>query len=382
MYIESNTNNKIYEKINGLSLLVNKISIRLGIFLILIFLITSISLFMAFKLELTETKKKINMGIETVKEEINTLYKEVESGKGNTISLKEDAFSVIDETEIILEDGLNDFEIEQALDNHKYGRNATLDGNTSNDKDIAGKFNHMWGIEEGVEFDSDFRDRLGKTHKEHIWQVDWQYFNQRSIPVIGNVICVPSSATYLVNALGYDINVKEILDYFSKSEKIKIYAETHFGKWVEPYINNNKLYQITGIFTYGLNHYLNEIYPDFPYELDYGYWSIDEIAEYVDSFGLMSATYLPHWVLHKRRSGGHMVAITKVYRDFEGNIIGFGLNDPFGNPNVAYRGARGWDGKNVVLSLDDMLTVMKSYRDDHKHGTNRLYRVLYFRDKG
>jgi hypothetical protein len=76
-----------------------------------------------------------------------------------------------------------------------------------------------------------------------------------------------------------------------------------------------------------------------------------------------------------------MIVISKVYRDFNGNLIAFGINDPFGNPNVKYADLRGWDGKNVIISIDDMKIVMKSYRDDHQRGSKDLYRVLFFRNK-
>lgn len=334
-----------------------------------------------FEKGVNETKK----GIEKIDESLEIIQQQVEKGKDDLISLKNDAFAVIDDTEITLDNGLTDKEIEQALNNHKYGENAVEDGDLTDSKKNGIKFNEIWGIERGIigEFipDIDFISRLTYTHRQHTYRIDWNFFNQRETPDIGNIICVPSSATFLVNALGYNVEVTDIIKHFAECEDIKEFAETHFGDWIEYYIERNKLYQITGTFTYGFNHFMKTYYPDFAYELDYDYWTLEEIADYVEKFGLMSATYLPSWVLRGERNGGHMITITKVYRDFEGHIIAFGINDPFGNPNVQYRGIRGWDGKNVIIGIDDMMTVMKSYRDDHDRGPAYLYRILYLRDK-
>jgi hypothetical protein len=324
-------------------------------------------------------------GISRINRSLGMIQQQVEEGKSDIITLKEDAFSVIDDTEIILDNGLDELEIEQVLNNHKYGEKAVEDGNLADSKKNSIKFNGIWGIEGGFEDNlipsSDFISRLAHTHRQHIYRMKINFFNQREIPEIGNVICVPSSATFLIEALGYDIQVMDIVNHFAESEEIKAFARKSFGGWIEYYIQKNKLYQITGTFTYGLNHFMETYNPDFPYKLDYDYWTLEEIAEYVDKFGLMSATYFPSWVLREEREGGHMIIITKVYRDFEGHIIAFGINDPFGNPNVSYRGMRGWDGKNIIIGIDDMITVMKSYRDDHGRGARYLYRVLYFRDK-
>lgn len=327
----------------------------------------------------------IGLQMSNVSIEIQGLKIEVEKGNGDKISLKEDAFKVIDDTEIILEDGLNDVEIEEALNNHKYGSQGKIDGGFGDQLKNIKTFNEVWGIEKGIDnnsyLDENFRQRLSYTHNQHIWRLDWDYFNQRSFPKIGNIICVPSSALILLKALGYNVNINKLIEFFSNNEDINNYARKHFRKWIESFIETNKLYQITGVFTYGFNLFMETHYPSFPYELNYDYWNIYEIADYVETFGLMSATYLPSYVFDKKRKGGHMICITKVYKDFNGNIIALGVNDPFGNPNVAYRGVRGWDGKNVIIGLDTMKIVMKSYRDDHKVGPNYLYRILYFKDK-
>ncbi|KYC51950.1 MAG: hypothetical protein AMQ22_01085 [Candidatus Methanofastidiosum methylothiophilum] len=336
-----------------------------------------------FTIEVKEAKFSFDTGIEKIEEGIVAIKQQVESGNKHTLSLKEDAFSVIDDTSIVLDDGFNDFEIEEALNNHKYDEKGIIDGDFKDQKNNIKKFNRVWGIEEGIStnIDDDFIDRLTYTHKQHIYRINWNYFNQRSVPIIGNVICVPSSAVFLLNALGYNVEIDELLSFFTNNKQINDYARSVFDKWIESYIKGNKLYQITGTFTYGLNLFIETYYPDCYYRIDYDYWSIEGIAEYVEKFGLMSATFLPHWVLKGERTGGHMVVISKVYRDFEGNIIAFGINDPFGNPNVGYKGSRGWDGKNIIISLDDMRIVMKSYRDDHNKGSKELYRVLYFKDK-
>lgn len=381
----TNTDNSIINSFKKLSVF-TKISFIL--ITLVIFISLTAFIFLGKKyitVEVEKFKFRIDKGIEKISEQIGNVRIEVEKGYGDKISLKNDAFTVVDDTKIILKDGLNDMEIEKALNNHKYGKESIQDGDLTDAIKNGNKFNKLWGIDEGVNntsiFDKDFTYRLKHTHEQHIRQVDWDYFNQRSIPKIGNVICVPSSAVILLNALGYDVNVEKLLKFFSTSKDLKTYAKTHFGKWINSYIEMDKLYQITGMFTYGLNTYMKKHYPDFPYKLDYNYWSIEEIAEYVETFGLMSSTYLPSYVLYGERSGGHMIVISKVYRDFNGNIIGFAINDPFGNPNVAYSGRRGWDGKNVVISLDDMLSVMKSYNDDHNRGSKHIFRVLYFKNK-
>lgn len=345
------------------------------------FIVVSVSV-KNFTVEVKEAKFSFDTGVSKIEEGITAIKQQVEGGNKHTLSLKQDAFAIIDDTNIILNNGLDNFEIEEALNNHKYDEKGIVDGDFKDQKNNIKKFNRVWGIEEGISnIDDDFIDRLTYTHEQHIFRINWSYFNQRSVPIIGNVICVPSSAVFLLNALGYNVEVEEVIDYFSGNAKINDYARSVFGKWIDDYIKANKLYQITGIFSFGLNLFLEAYYPDCLYELDYDYWDIDTIAEYVEKFGLMSATYLPNWVMNGKRTGGHMIVISKVYRDFEGNIIAFGINDPFGNPNVKYKGNRGWDGKNIIISLDDMRIVMKSYRDDHDRGSKELYRVLYFKDK-
>ena len=346
----------------------------------LIGIITTLTIIIAVSISVILLSNTLN----NIKVEVKELKVEVERGNERNISLKEDAFKVIDDTEIPieeLEDGLSRVEIEKILNNHKYGDEGIPDGDMGDQKQNITKFNYMWGIENGYTIDHDFKDRLSYTHSQHLWQIDWDFFNQRSIPKIGNIICVPSSAVLLLNALGYDVDIRDVLNYFKDNEELITYVRSRFGDWIEKYISQNKLYQITGSFTKGLNMYLSDHYPEFPYQLDFNYWTIGQIAEYVENFGLMSATYFPSYVLRGEREGGHMIVISKVYRDWEGNIIGFGITDPFGNPNVQYRGARGWDGHNVVIDLRTMVKVMKSYNDDHGRGPTYLYRVLYFKDK-
>jgi hypothetical protein len=361
-----------------------RIAIISLLIIILVLIVASVVISLSvksFTVEVKEAKVSFDTGINKIEEGMIAIKQQVESGNKHTLSLKEDAFAVIDDTNIVLDDGLNNLEVEEALNNHKYDEKGVIDGDFKDQKKNIKKFNYLWGIEEGIEINDDFIDRLKYTHEQHTYRIDWNYFNQRSVPIIGNVICVPSSATLLLNALGYNVEVEEIIEFFRGNASINDYARSIFGKWIEDYIKANKLYQITGIFSFGLNLFLETYYPDCLYELDYDYWDIDTISEYVEKFGLMSATFLPHWVLNNERTGGHMIVISKVYRDFEGNIIAFGVNDPFGNPNVKYKGSRGWDGKNIIISLDDMRIIMKSYRDDHNKGSKELYRVLFFRDK-
>jgi hypothetical protein len=334
------------------------------------------------KIEVEGFKFQIEEGIQKIDENLEQLV-QMESGNSYRIELKEDAFAVIDDTNIELDNGLDDIEIEEALDNHKYSGYTKIDGDLSDQKENVEKFNYMWGIEEGWDIDKvfnhDFKDRLSFTHRQHTYRIDWDYFNQRDTPDIGYIICVPSSAVILFNALSdTDIEVMEVVNYFAESKDIENYACAIFGDWIEKYIKENKLYQITGIFTYGFNLFLEDNFPEFEYHLDYDYWTVLEIVNYIESFGLMSATYLPSYVREGTRTGGHMITITKAYYNNEGDLMSFGINDPFGNPNVAYRGNRGYDGKNVIVNIDTMRKVMKSYRDDHGKGASYLYRVLFF----
>lgn len=337
------------------------------------------------RVEVEGFKFQIEKGIRQIDENLEQLV-EMEHGNSYRIELKEEAFSVIDDTEIELDNGLSDIEIEKALDDHKYDGYSRIDGDLSDQKINVEYFNHVWGVEKGfganTTFDNDFKNRLIHTHRQHIYKLDIDYFNQREVPEIGYVICVPSSAVILFNGLSdYSIDVTEIINYFSDSETIENYARAIFGNWIEKYIKEDKLYQITGIFTYGFNLFLEENFPDFEYKLDYDYWTMLEIANYTNNYGLMSATYLPSYMRNGTLEGGHMIAITKSYYDFEGELIAFGVNDPFGNPNVAYRGIRGMDGANVIIDIEIMRTVMKSYKDDHGRGASYLYRILYFKNK-
>lgn len=334
------------------------------------------------KIEVDGFKFQIEKGIQKIDENLEQLV-QMESGNSYRIELKEDAFAVIDDTDIEVDNGLDDIEIEKALDNHKYNGYTKIDGDLSDQEENAEKFNYMWGIEKGFDldeiFDYDFENRLIFTHRQHTYRIDIDYFNQRDTKDIGYVICVPSSAVLLFNALSdTDIEVMEVVNYFTDNEDIERYARAIFGNWIEKYIESDKLYQITGIFTYGFNLFLEDYFSGFEYHLDYDYWTVLEIANYLEDFGLMSATYLPSYVREGARTGGHMITITKAYYNFEGDLISFGINDPFGNPQVAYRGERGYDGKNVIVDIDTMRTVMKSYRDDHGKGASYLYRVLYF----
>lgn len=315
---------------------------------------------------------------------------QLEKGNQDTkISLKEDAFKVIEDMNIDFENGFNNIEIEKVLDNHKYSDRKIIDGNLEDERDNAKIVNELWGIENGYEnlydielvFTKNFKDRLGHVHRQHLWQVDWDYFNQRSIPIVGNIICVPSSATMLLKGLGINIEVLNLIHFFKNNPEIISFARNNYNRKIEEFIENNILYQITGVFTYGLNLYLEKQFPNFPYRLDYDYFTIEEVAKYVEVYGLMSATFFPSFVLQNKREDGHMINITKVYKDYNGYVIAFGIVDPFGNPNVAYKGSRGWDGKNVIVGIDTMKKVMKSYHDDWGRGKKDLYRVLFFTNK-
>jgi hypothetical protein len=373
---------KDLKKVNKKTIIFSAVASAVFVIVLIIAVVFISQSLKTMKIEVDGFKFQIEKGIQKIDENLEQLV-QMESGNTYRIELKEDAFSVIDDTDIEIENGLDDTEIEKALDNHKYDGFTNIDGDLSDQEKNVEKFNYMWGIEEGwnIEdiFDEDFKDRLSFTHRQHTYRINWNYFNQRETENIGYVICVPSSAVILFNALSdTSIEVMDVINYFSESEDIEKYARAIFGNWIEKYIENDKLYQITGIFTYGFNLFLEDNFPEFEYHLDYDYWTILEIADYIESFGLMSATFLPSYVREGTRTGGHMITITKGYYNYDGDLIAFGINDPFGNPNVAYRGERGWDGKNVVVDINTMRTVMKSYRDDHGKGASYLYRILYF----
>lgn len=361
------------------------------IFLIMIIITTFLMTknLKSMQVEVESFTFEIDRGIKQIDENLEELQTQMEEGNGYRINLKEDAYAVIDDTNIVLDNGISNIEIEKILDNHKYAGETNIDGDLTDQNVNAYRFNYMWGVEQGITnedsymllFDDYFKQRLTYTHQQHIYRIDWEYFNQQEIPEIGNVICVPSSATILFNSLSEEnIDVRGLIDFFQNNEQIQDYARSIFGQWIEKYIRENKLYQITGLFTYGFNLFIDMNFPEFCYKLDYDYWSIDEIADYVQDYGLMSATYFPSWVRYGKRYGGHMVAITKVYYDFNNNLLAFGINDPYGNPNVSYRGERGLDGKNVIIDIKTMETVMKSYYDDHNKGSDKLYRILFFRN--
>jgi hypothetical protein len=335
----------------------------------------------SFSIEVKEAKVQFENGIRKIQDGLYAIEEEFDEGD-KIITLKEDAFSVVD-TEIDFEDGLQNIEIEKGLNEQKHGFEAIEDGFLEDSKKNGKKLDEIWGIEQELSdfnFDYNFNYRFSHTHKQHLYRLNIKYFNQRNIKRIGHIICVPSSATILLSGLGYNIDVKSLINFF-KSDVVIEYAKTHCGTWIEKYIKENKLYQITGIFCFGLNEYMKKHYPEFPYKLDYNYWDLKQIIDYLENYGLMSATYLPSWVLRQERKGGHMIVITKVYRDYNGNVIGLGINDPFGNPNAHYSGKLGRDGHNVIISLDTMLKCMKSYNDDHDKGVNYLYRVLYLKDR-
>jgi len=339
----------------------------------------------SMKIEVDGFKFEIEKGIKHIDENLEQLV-QIENGNNYRLELKEEAFAIIDDNSIEIENGIDNVEKEKILDNHKYNGFTNIDGDLIDQKGNVEKFNYMWGIEEGFDintsFDENFDNRLLFTHKQHRYKLPIDYFNQRDTENIGYIICVPSSAVLLFNVLSdIDIEVMQVIDYFSESNDIKNYSRYYFGEWIEKYIKENKLYQITGVFTYGFNLFLQDNFPDFEYEIDFDYWTIPEIADYIETFGIMSATYFPSYVREGTRTGGHMITITKAYYDYEGNLIAFGVNDPFGNPNVAYRGDRGEDGNHVIIDIDTMRTVMKSYRDDHGVGASYLYRILYFKNK-
>ncbi len=335
----------------------------------------------SFTFELKEARVSFEKGIEQLGNDLK------DRGEVESIHLKADAFSVIDDTEILIDDGISNTETESMLNRYKLGDLAVVDGDLIDSKKNGCSFNGLYNIDSFLSdkieniFNIDFMKRLKCFWKQYQFQLNVKYYQQRDTPKVGNIICVPTSARILLSGLGYEIPIKDLLDFFAHDEELHTLVRGRFGSWIEKYIKNGKLYQITGAFAEGLNLYMGRYYPDFPYILTYDYLGVDQIADYVENYGLMSSTYFPHYVIHGKRSGGHMITITKTYRDFNGTLIGFGIHDPFGNPNAQYIGSIGYDGESVVVDIDTMLTVMKSYYDDHGRGSKSLYRVLYFKDK-
>ncbi len=334
----------------------------------------------SFSFEIKEARIQFEKGIEKITQELDEGYTEL-------ISLQQDAFEVVDDTEILIDDGIDDLETEKILNEYKLGTEAVEDGNLEDSKKNALMFNLLYNINKDLSFDTirlfspEFIQRLKHFWKQFIYKLDVEYYQQRDTPKVGNIICVPTSARILLSGLGYNIPIEKILDFFRKDKELIRFARGNFGRWVERYIKEGKLYQITGIFVNGINMFMSKYYPEFPYLLEYNYWNINKIIEYANKYGIMISTYLPKYVIKGKRKGGHMICITKVYRDFNQTVIAFGIHDPFGNPNAKYKGRLGYDGEGVVMDYDTMLNVMKSYYDDHGFGSKNLYRVLYFRDK-
>lgn len=393
MSFNLNNINEIIEDVKNFHSDLNKtkwILSIIGVFVILIISIITyftISNISSFSIEVKEARVEFEKGIDTIEEGLKQVVSEIDEGEMNIISLKEDAFKIVDDTEILLDDGIDNKEIESILNRYKFGYESEEDGKLEDSKKNAVTFESLFGFDINPNKIIDeivtgkFILRLAHIWNQHTYQLDLEYFNQRNVPEVGNIICVPTSAMILLSGLGYDINISEILDFFRYDEELINFVRTNFGSWIEKYIHNEKLYQITGVFVAGMNIYLNRHYPKFQYELEYNYWDIDKIINYIEHYGLMVSTFFPNYVTKGKRTGGHMITITKVYRDFNGIVIAFGINDPYGNPNADYKGYLGWDGEDVIVSYDMMLKVMKSYHDDHQRGSKYLYRVLYFKDK-
>lgn len=319
--------------------------------------------------------------------------KEALSEQGSFADLKDDAFFTVDESNFEDEEGLisDDRLVEQILNNFKMGEYGFPDGDLIDSQKNITSFNNVWNRED--KFDDIFRKNISFTQNQHKIQIDTDYINQRSVKDIGYVICVPTSAVIVLSGLGIDIDIEHLIDYFQNDSEVEAYAWRNYytlnNQWIVDFIREKKLYQVTGIFVFGMNEYLQKYYPEFKYKFNYDYWSINQIAYYVENyFALLSATFFTSYFRDGTLEGGHMISIVKVYRDDEGNIIAFGVTDPFGNPLWEYEGAYGLDGENVLVDIDTMEIIMKSHftdvgglDDPNVNGRKDLKRVLYLEPK-
>jgi hypothetical protein len=166
-----------------------------------------------------------------------------------------------------------------------------------------------------------------------------------------------------------------------------------YGKWTKSFINDRTLYQIAGIFAYGVNLY--PVIKESDYQLKFSYKSLSWIYEYIQihGTGVLISTFLPYLVYSDWNpntdnrlefKGGHVVYLRdvlllkikeddKIYRRFLGVII----EDPFGNPNTGYELL---DGHGSILSIDKFNTCVKTrYTDEKKvYYSDEDIRVMYW----
>ena len=222
------------------------------------------------------------------------------------------------------------------------------------------------------------------------------FYSQRllSNPDYWYVTCVPTSFSMIYEtATEKYIDPVHITDFFrgklisaiDEYNKIISYAKT-YGSWIDKYIREKKLYQISGVFIYGINLYLDRYFPDIPYDLDLDYVSKNWMITYIENTHLpiLIATYLPSlvrsgWTVRKN---GHATVLRDFLYNIDNktgylNLIGVILQDPFGNPNTSYKLL---DGHGIILSMEHFNTAIKSQKDDFKNSLwadPNIFRVMY-----
>lgn len=251
--------------------------------------------------------------------------------------------------------------------------------------------------------DQYFLDRLYEITQVILKKNNTKYYNQRlfEIESLRNVTCQPHSLIISANTLGLEIKPYDFIQYFrgkipelDKEYNAMITLAESYGKWTKSYINDRTLYQIAGIFAYGVNLY--PIVRDSDYELKFSYKSLSWIYEYIENHGtgVLISTFLPYlvrndWIPDDRLTlkGGHVVYLRdvlllkikegdKIYRKFLGVL----LEDPFGNSNTDYDLL---DGHGVILPIDKFKQCVKTKYTDKKKSyySDEDIRVMYWIEK-
>lgn len=280
-------------------------------------------------------------------------------------------------------DSLTPSDIETIMMLHKYNVGMEVDGVLDTYSiNVLKLLSDITGSAYDTLSDYNLKEFMIETQNQYSIRTDWKYDSQRDEDkAYANRVCVPASAVMLSNQILANLDsdkrlsIPELVQYFENNQEI-IEIAKDYGKWTQPFIKNNTLYQITGIFVYGLNRYIEESINDFPFIFDYNYWTIAEIEQYIDrtNLGIMIPTFLPNLILKGQRTGGHMTVLLDIiyHRDIPTLVR---INDSFGNPNTKYADI---DGENIMLEYAVYEDSMKSYYDDTGKGSKSKIRVLYF----
>lgn len=309
-------------------------------------------------------------------------------------------------------DGINSIlELEHSINLTKLNYPSNINSKIEEDDlKLIKEFNSLYFIDnENIDLnnllkDISFLNRLYELTTKILKTNGTIYLNQResSDPSIAYNSCMPYSASISLNTLGIETDPDELTHYFKGELKdyniqyktIQNYARKNFGNWVNKYINNNKLYQISDILKFGIN-----IHPDVvnsAFIMKFGYKDINWIYDYIQSknIGVVISTYLPYLVRknwgitnRKKLKGGHAVYLRDVLKlkikekdSIREEILAVIIQDPFGNPNTKYNLL---DGHGVLLPIDKFnLCVKTDYTDNRKpYSSDSKIRVLYWDKK-